>query len=97
MSTLSSVVDLEPQALGKVEVCKFLGIGPKILARMIAASRSGDEWLQFVSNHSGKPRLRVLFSVESARAAFCRLKRGEEPPLLPCESRARNRQIGKGV
>ena len=82
-----SVVFIEPQALNKEGLCRFLGIGPKILARMISASRHGDAWLDFVSNPRGNPRLRLTATVESARVAFRRLRNGEQPPLLPCEHR----------
>ncbi len=82
---LDSVATLEPQALNKEQVCRFLGIGPKILQRMVWASRNGDRWLDFASNQRGKPRLRLTVTVDSARAAFQRLLRGEEPPRLPCE------------
>lgn len=80
-----SVSFLEPQALDKAAVCRFLGIGPKILQRMISATRRGDTWLVFASNHTGKPKQRLTVTTASARAAFDRLCRGDEPPLLPCE------------
>ncbi|XHR29242.1 MAG: hypothetical protein ACFUZC_01485 [Chthoniobacteraceae bacterium] len=66
----NSVAPLEQQALNKVEVRAFLGIGPKVLQRMIWASRHGDRWLDFVSNHGGKPRMCVTFTAESARYAL---------------------------
>lgn len=88
--TLSPTISpLEPQALDKESVCRFLGIGSKILQRMISATRNGDPWLEFVGNHEGKPRQRLTVTTASARAAFERLRRGEAPPLLPCEARKR--------
>lgn len=89
MTSDSIVIDLEPQALDKKGVLKYSGFGPKIFGRMIAATRAGDMWLEFVANHEGRPGKRTLFSVASVRMALSRLKAGEEPPLLPCEKRAR--------
>jgi len=94
----SQVVPLQPLGLDKLGIRLFIGIGPKVLSRMIWASRhatTGEKWLQFSSNHEGRPRLRVTFSVASAERAFARLKAGEEPPLLPCELRARASQSTK--
>ena len=87
---------LEPQALDKEGVRKFLSIGPKVLQRMVWASRNGDRWLDFATNHNGRPRMRVTFTLESARYAFARLCRGEEPPLLPCEP-IRKRAVTSGA
>jgi hypothetical protein len=75
--------------MGKAELRSFLGIGPKYVQRMIAATRAGDPWLEFAMNHEGRPRLRVLVTEESARRAQQRMLNGEEPPLLPCERRYR--------
>jgi hypothetical protein len=87
---------LEPKALEKESLCRFIGIGPKVLQRMIWASRHGDRWLDFASNHKGKPKLRVTFTVESARLAFERLRNGEEPPMLPSElRRKKGRDVGE--
>jgi hypothetical protein len=55
---------------------------PRLVQQMIAAG-----WLTVV--RKGKPGRETLFDYESAVLAYDRLKRGEEPPLLPCETKYR--------
>lgn len=55
---------------------------PRLAQRMIAAG-----WIAVV--RPGSPGREALFDYESAKAAFERFKGGEEPPLLPCEAKAR--------
>ncbi len=46
-------------------------------------------WITVVRR--GSPGREALYDYESAKAAFERLKRGEQPPLLPCEIRRRRK------
>jgi len=55
---------------------------PRLVMRMIAAG-----WV--VEVRRGGPGREALFDFQSAQDAYARLKRGEEPPLLPCEIRRR--------
>jgi hypothetical protein len=55
---------------------------PRLAQRMIAAG-----WITVVRR--GGPGRETLFDRESANVAFERLKGGEEPPLLACETRGR--------
>ena len=95
---MAAVVNaLNPLGLNKKEAARFIGCGSKIIARMIHASRNAPKdtdkdtdkdtgkWLDFSCNHEGRPRMEVRVTTESARRAFARLSKGEEPPLLPCE------------
>ena len=77
---------LAPLGLTKKEAAARIGCGPRIIQRMIHASRtSADKWLDFSCNHQGRPRLIVRVTAESVDRAFMRFCKGEEPPLLPCE------------
>jgi hypothetical protein len=53
---------------------------PRLAQRLIQAG-----WIAVVRR--GSPGRETLFDYESAKGAFQRLKRGEEPPLLACETR----------
>jgi hypothetical protein len=94
---MTAVVNpLNPLGLNKKEAARFIGCGSKIIARMIHATRNAvedkDKWLKFSCNHEGRPRMEVRVTTESARSAFGRLCKGEEPPLLPCELLARTKE-----
>lgn len=71
----------------KSEVIELLGDWPKVVDRMLHASRNGKPWLKIVSNQSGNSGSEVRVTAESVAKAIERLSQGEEPPLLPSERR----------
>jgi hypothetical protein len=76
---------VRPLALNRKRLKQIFGERPKLVARMLHASRNGDLWLDFVTNKEGIPGSEVTVTTESAEWALERLKQGEEPPLLPSE------------
>ncbi len=76
---------VRPLALNLKRLKQIFGERPKLVARMLHATRNGDPWLVFVTNKEGNPGKEVTVSTESAELAAERLKQGEEPPLLPSE------------
>jgi len=57
---------------------------PRLVQRLIAAG-----WI--ITVRPGRPGCEALFDYPSAKAAYGRLKAGEQPPLLPSELRYRSR------
>ena len=60
---------------------------PRMLARMIAASKPGNAnpWLRIVPPRIGKKPRDLLIEQASVEKAIHRLLEGESPPLLDCE------------
>lgn len=75
--------------ISKKECIEFFSDSPKLVDRMLRASRHGDEWLKIVINKEGKGGSRTRVAWESVQQALKRLEAGEEPPLLPSELRQR--------
>ena len=67
-------------ALSKRQAVAVLG-SSKLVTRMLWASRhTSTSWLLIV--RQGRD---LLIDTESVEAAYDRLLRGEQPPLMPCE------------
>jgi len=80
--------DGKPRAfLLKSELVEFLGGWPKVVDRMLHATRNGKPWLEIVSNRSGASGAEVRVTADSVAQAIERLRRGEEPPLMPSEQK----------
>jgi hypothetical protein len=79
---LVSFGGVRPLALTKRQAISALG-SSKLVTRMLWASRhAGDQWLIIV--RSGRD---LLIDTSSVEAAYGRLLNGEQPPLMPSESR----------
>jgi hypothetical protein len=70
-------LDQEPFCVTRRKLFTLFG-SPRLTQRMIAAG-----WITAI--RPGAPGRETLYDFQSAKAAFHRLKNGEEPPLLPCE------------
>mgnify|MGYP003584719472 CR=1 FL=1 len=71
--------------ISKAEFIRWLGNSPKIVDRMLHATRSGDPWVEIVGNRQGKGGARTMVDYESAQRAYKRWAGGEQPPLMPSE------------
>jgi hypothetical protein len=67
----------EPFIVLRRDLFEMFG-SPRLAQRIIHAG-----WIEIVRR--GKPGRETLFDFHSAKGAYERLKRGEDPPLLPCE------------
>jgi hypothetical protein len=76
-STRTGSETLEPFAVTRKQLFQLFS-SPRMVQRMMAAG-----WIARVRN--GRSGRAALFDYSSAVAAYERFKRGEEPPLLPCE------------
>jgi hypothetical protein len=83
-----SINGKEREFLLKSEVVELLGNWPKVVDRMLHATRDGVPWLEIVSNRSGTSGAEVRVTAESVSRAVERLRRGEVPPLMPSEKKA---------
>lgn len=81
-----------PGCISKQRAVDYLDGEHKLVDRMLWASRNQphDPWIVIVRNKSGRPGQAVKIDTASFEAAYRRLLRGEEPPLMPSE---RNTQI----
>lgn len=88
-------IDLRKKpTLSKSELVAIID-SPKFVDRMLHATRNGDPWLKFVTNHRGTAGKRTRVTTGSAQTALRRLMAGEEPPLMPSERKGRFRTTGK--
>jgi len=76
--------------IDKNALIELLGDQRTLVQRMLEATRSGDPWLNIVTNASGKGS-RTVVDLSSAIDAYRRLLDGEQPPLMRSE---RNRKAG---
>ena len=76
--------------IDKNALIELLGDQRTLVQRMLEATRSGDPWLNIVTNASGKGS-RTVVDLSSAIDAYRRLLDGEQPPLMRSE---RNRKTG---
>jgi len=85
-------IELDPEklpVLTKAQLVKIFANSPKRVDRMLAATRSGDPWLEFFSNKEGLPGKTTAVTTRSAQLALNRILAGEEPPLMPSERKGR--------
>jgi hypothetical protein len=85
-------IELDPEkrpVLTKAQLVKLFANSPKRVDRMLAATRSGDPWLEFFSNAEGLPGKTTSVTTRSAESALNRIMSGEEPPLMPSEKKGR--------
>ena len=75
-----------PRLIRKREALQMLN-SPRMLARMIAASKPGsaNPWLRMVPPRVGTKQRDLLIEQASVENAIHRLLGGESPPLLACE------------
>jgi hypothetical protein len=89
--------EIPRRSLTKEQLCIFFGDSYKLVDRMLWASRyTDDPWLELTSNKEGSPGKNIRVTTESAEKAHERLRRGEEPPLMPSE-RKRHRKLRRLV
>jgi len=77
---------IPPRLIRKREALQMLN-SPRMLARMIAASKPGSAkpWLRIVPPRHGTKQRDLLIEQASVEKAIHRLLDGEAPPLLACE------------
>ena len=73
------VGQIQPFIVTKKDLCTMYR-SPRLAQRMISAG-----WI--MTARPGRPGRATLYDFESAKAAYARLKNGEEPPLLAWESK----------
>jgi hypothetical protein len=73
----------EPFLVTRQELYRLFG-SVRLTQRIIRAG-----WVKVVRR--GKSGRETLFDFSSAKSTYRRLKNGEEPPLLPCETRSRKK------
>jgi len=75
-----------PRLIRKRDALRLVS-SPRILARMIAASKpdSVKPWLRIVPPRHGTKQRDLLIEQASVEKAIHRLLEGESPPLLDCE------------
>lgn len=88
LATLAS--DGKKWVIDKNALIELLGDQRTLVQRMLEATRSGDPWLNIVTNASGKGS-RTVVDLTSAIEAYRRILDGEQPPLMRSE---RNRKAG---
>jgi len=70
---------IQPFMVSRRQLTELFG-SPRLVQRMMAAG-----WFEVVL--AGKPGRATLYSYASAQRALDRLKTGEEPPPLTCETK----------
>jgi len=84
------IAEIERVFLLKSEVIDIFGAWPKVVDRMLHATRNGLPWLEIVSNRSGASGAEVRVTAKSVCEAVERLRGGEVPPLMPSEKKIAN-------
>jgi len=77
-----------PRLIRKHDALRLVN-SPRMLARMIAASKPGraNPWLRIVPPRHGAKQRDLLIEQASVEKAIRRLLNGELPPLLPYEAK----------
>ena len=88
LATLAS--DGKKWVIDKNALIELLGDQRTLVQRMLEATRSGNPWLNIVTNASGKGS-RTVVDLSSAIDAYMRILDGEQPPLMRSEE---NRKAG---
>lgn len=78
---------VRPLAINKKQAAIALG-SIKTLQRLLWCARHqpDDPWIKIV--REGRPGTECLIDTDSLEAAYARMSRGENPPLMPSERRA---------
>lgn len=83
---------VRPFALRRIDMLRLLP-SPRLVQRLLATSHlpKGENWLTLA--RPGRPGCELLVTTESFERACRRLEAGEQPPLLPCETRSKGRKV----
>jgi hypothetical protein len=86
----SKLSQIEPLAVTRQRACELVA-SSKLVQRWLYWTRHAESpekgWLQIV--RSGGRGTETLIDYASLKAAYDRYRKGDEPPVLPCERRSK--------
>lgn len=90
--TVQMLGGVRPFCLLRRDLLRLLP-SPRLVQRLIATAHlpKGENWLTLA--RPGRPGCELLVTTESFENACRRLAAGEQPPLLPCETRQKGRKV----
>ena len=84
-----SIGGIRPLALRKEDMLLLLP-APRLIQRLLATADLPPEERWLVLARKGKPGCGLLVDTQSFELAYERIRRGEQPPLLPSERRTKD-------